>query len=115
MRIHQLPRDCACRLFTYLTNILADSSMTGLACFIAVVGVIACLMAGSCAQSKWNIVCSMLNETVNNTTERGANREMIVILLCYLIIFKKVFSLFSLHLREYIGISECVHGRSDMT
>ena len=47
--------------------------MSGLVWTFAVVGVIACLMAGSCAQSKWNIVCSMLNETVNNTTDRAAN------------------------------------------
>ena len=78
MRIHQPPLDCARILFTYLTKIFADSLMTGLARFIAVVGVIACLTMNTCAQSKWNIVCSMLNETVNNTTERAANRELIV-------------------------------------
>ena len=57
MCIHQLPLDCECILFTYLTKILADSSMTGLAWFLAVVGVIACLTMGTCAQSKWNIMC----------------------------------------------------------
>ena len=52
--------------------------MSGLVWTFAVVGVIACLMAGTSAQSKWDIVCSMFNETVNNNTERAANRELIV-------------------------------------
>ena len=73
IRIHKLPLDCACILFTNLTQILADSLMTCRAWFLAVVGVIACLTMGTIAQSRWNIVYSMLNETANNTTERAAN------------------------------------------